>query len=85
MAVPCCSSIFSDVDTNWLMHMENGVSKKDPSKTRQSIFPYLQIKPCGVRYRSGKNCSSQHGNDSTHLVRSSLLRVDSTFGALFNI
>ena len=65
------------------MQVENGVSKKDLSKTRQSLLPSLQIRPCSVRHRSGKNRSSQHGNAATHLLRSSLFRVDFTFGMMF--
>ena len=66
MAVPQCSSISSDVDENWLMQVDDGVSKKDLSKTRQSVLPSLQINPCELRYKSGNNCSSQHGNTATY-------------------
>ena len=65
------------------MQMENGVSKKDASKTRRSILPYLKMRIYGASHRSGKNFSSQHGNTTMSLLRSSLLRVDSTFGMLF--
>ena len=58
MAIPYCSSISSDVDEKCLMQVDNGFSKKDPSKTRQLLFPSLQIKPYVLRHRSGKNRSS---------------------------
>ena len=44
---------------------------------------FLKIKPFGVRYRHGKNCSSHNGNATTHLLYSSLLIVESTLGILF--
>ena len=84
MAVPQCSSISSVFDANLLKQVENGISKKDPSKTRRSVLPSLQIKPCGERHRSWKNFSSQHGNIDVHVSRSSLFRVYSTFGILFD-
>ena len=62
--------------------MENGVSKKDPSKTRRSFFPSLKIRPCSARHSSGNNCSSHHGNTATHFLYSTLFRVDSTVGTL---
>ena len=64
------------------MKVENGVSKKDLSKTRRSLLPSLQIKPCGVRCRSGESFSIQHGNSAKRLLRSSLFTVDSTFSML---
>ena len=66
------------------MQVKNSVSKKDPSKTRRSLLPSLEIKPCGARYRSGNNCSGHNVNAATCLLRSSLLRVASTFGIVFD-
>ena len=68
------------VEENWLLQVKNSVSRKDPSKTRPSFFPYLQIKPYGVRRKSRNIFSSQNGNAATHFLRSSLLRVVSTLG-----
>ena len=65
------------------MQVDNGFSKKYPSKTRRSLFPSLQINPCGARHGSGNNYSSQHGNAAAYLFHSSLFRVDSTFGIVF--
>ena len=79
MAYPQCSSIPSVVEANSLMQSENGVSRKDPSNTRKSCLPSLQIKPCGGMRKSGKNISSHHGNVTSQLLRSSLLRLFSTF------
>ena len=79
MADPQHSSILSVVQVNWLIQADNGVSRKYPSKVRRSFLPYLQIKPFGVRCKSGKNLSSQHGNADVHLFRSFLRRVVSTF------
>ena len=64
------------------MQVENGVSKKEPSKMRRSLLPSLQIMPCGMRQSYGNNRSSQHGNAAACLLHSSLFRVDSTFGML---
>ena len=85
MTVPQRSSISSDVDANWLMHVDNVVSKEDSSKSRRSLLPSLQIKPFRVRHMSGKNYSNQHGNDSACLFRSYLFRVEYSFGMLFDI
>ena len=63
------------VEGNWSMQAEHGVFRKDPSNTRRSFFPSLHAKTFGVRCKSGKNISSQHGNATTHLLRSSLFRV----------
>ena len=82
MPVPRCSSISSEVDENWLMQVDNGVSKKDPSKTRRSLLAPFQTKPCGVRHESGKNFYSQNGNASTHFLRSSFLMMFSTFAIM---
>ena len=64
------------------MQVDSGVSKKYPSKTRQSLLSSLKIKPCGVIWKSGKNFSIQHGNIASHLLRSSLFKVVSTFEML---
>ena len=43
---------------------------------KKTIFlPYVQIKYCGVKHKSGKNFSSQNRNNVTRLSRSSLLMV----------
>ena len=68
-----------------LMKEENGVSRKDPSKTRRSFLPSLQIKPCEVRRKCGKNLSIQHGNTDTFLLCSSLLRIVSTLVMLLEM
>ena len=78
MADQQCSSVSSMTEANWFTQVENGVPKKDPSNKRQSFFPSLQIRPCGVRHKSEKNFSSQCGNATTRLLRSSLLKVAST-------
>ena len=65
------------------MQVENGVSKKDPSKTRRSLLPSMQMRTCGVKHGSEKNCSIQNRNTSTCLLCSSFFRVDSSFGMLF--
>ena len=78
MAYPQCSSIVSVVEAKFLMQVDNGISRKDPSNKRQSFFPSLQIKPCGIRFKSGKNLLSYRGNAAKCLLRSSLLSVVST-------
>ena len=65
MAIPRHSSISSEVDANWLMQVDDGVSENDPPKTRQSLLPSFQIKPCRLRHRSRKNCSSQNEKIAT--------------------
>ena len=67
------------VEANCLMQVVTGLSRKYLSNARRLFFPSLQIKPCGVRYKSGKNLFSQNGNIAVHLLRSSLIRIVSIF------
>ena len=41
-----------------MKHVEKGVSMKDFSKTKRSLFSSLHIKPYGMMSSSGKKCSS---------------------------
>ena len=51
----------SFMEANFLMQMDNGVSKKEQSKTRQYFLPSLCVKLCEVRHESGKSTLSSMG------------------------
>ena len=70
---------FMFVEVKVLMQMEKGVSMNEPSKTRWSFLPSLHTRQCGVKNRSGKKHSSQHGKGATCFLCSSLFKAFSTF------
>ena len=78
MAISQCNPILSVIEDNWLMQEKNGLSRKDPSKTRRSFPPSFKIKSFGERSKSRNIFSRQHGNADTHLLCSSFFRVVST-------